>query len=318
MPTSVFLTVDTELAWRHHCAGLSLADIVTRSLDPAGVGIAYQLKRLAASGLRACFFVDPMPAMVFGLDPIRRVVDAILSAGQEVQLHIHPNWSGAAAGDRGARHARFELNDYAAAEQRDLIAGARDLLMAAGALTPIAFRAGSYAANDDTLAALAVLGIVYDSSHNGAESPWPSAIGLPARQIAPVERHGVIEVPVTQIQDRAGRLRPFQLCALSAGEIRAALDHAIDHEHGAVTIVSHSFELANRAGTRPNAVHVRRFEALCAMLVARGDDLHTMHFADRPALRLSGDDRPLTPNVLRTGWRQAEQLWSNLVQERAA
>lgn len=317
MATRVFLTIDTELMWRHHAAGLDVAAIAARSLEPAGVGIGWQLARLAAHGLKATFFVDPMPALVHGIAPIRAVVAAILAAGQEVQLHLHPNWAGASAADRAA-HGPFELTDASAAAQRDLIDQARGLLLEAGAPPPVAFRAGSYAANDDTLAALAALGIVYDSSHNGCEHPWPSAIGLPPRRIAPLVHRGVIEVPVTVIEDRAGRLRHFQICALSAGEMRAALDHAVREDHAAVTIVGHSFELSNRAGTRPNRVHVARFEALCRMLAARRDTLATAHFAERPALPLDRDDAPLGASLIRTGWRQAEQLWSNWIEERAA
>ncbi len=315
--TTVFLTIDTELMWRHHTAGCDLATQIERSLEPAGVGIAYQLDVLKKHDLKACFFVDPMPTMVFGLDAIRPVVEAILAAGQEVQLHLHPNWSGAKAGDGGAAAGRFELIDYSLDEQRALIAGARDLLKACGASDLIAFRAGSYAANDDTLTALAELGFAYDSSHNGAAAPWPSQIGLPPRQIAPVERNSVIEVPVTLIEDLPGNLRQFQLCALSQGEMRAALDHALAQTHPAVTVVSHGFELANRAGTRPNGVHVARFEGLCAMLADARDTLPTGWFRDRPAFA-SIDAVPLAPNMLRTRWRQAEQLWSNLVEERAA
>ena len=316
MATPVFLTIDTELMWRHHAAGLASDDIATRSIEPAGVGVAYQLNVLAQHGLKATFFVDPMPALVHGIDHVRAVVAAILAAGQEVQLHLHPNWTGASADDRTA-HGRFELIDYSVHEQRALIAGARDLLMAAGAPAPVAFRAGSYAANDDTLAALTALGFVYDSSHNGAHHPWPSAMSLDARRIAPIAHGGVIEVPVTLIDDGAGT-RHFQLCALSAAEMRDALDHAVTHAHAAVTIVSHGFELANRAGTRANGVHVRRFEALCRMLEARADVLPTTHFADRPVLRLGCADAPLPSKASRTRWRQAEQLWSNLVEERAA
>ena len=104
------------------------------------------------------------------------------------------------------------------------LAGARDLLVAAGAPAPVAFRAGAYAADDATLDALAALGLAYDSSHNGAE---PGRLTLPLRQIAPVAHRGLIEVPVTVIDEGGGRLRPLQLCAASAGEMRAALDHAI-------------------------------------------------------------------------------------------
>ncbi len=313
--THVFLTVDTEFAWRHHVAGLDADAIYARSIEPAGVGLSFQLALLKRHGLKACFFVDPMPALIFGLDPVRRMVSTILDAGQEAQLHLHPNWTGACLGDRGAACARFEMIDYDLDAQRDLILGAAELLVAAGAPNPVAFRAGAYSANDDTLAALAQLGFVYDSSHNGAASPWPSQIGLPARTIAPVWR-GVTEVPVTVIEDAPGNLRTFQLCALSAAEARDALEHAAINDHAAVTIVSHGFELANRAGLRANAVHVRRFERLCEMLDERRDQLPTAHFRDRPDLSLGRDDAPLGPNMLRTRWRQAEQLWSNMIEER--
>lgn len=313
--TPVFLTVDTEFAWRHHAAGLDVETIYGRSIEPAGVGLSHHLALLGAHGLKACFFVDPMPALVYGLKPVARMVEAILAAGQEVQLHLHANWAGARRGDRGAAYARFNLDEYGAAEQVDLLAGARDLLVAAGAPSPVAFRAGAYAANDDTLAALASLGFRYDSSHNGAA---PAGIGLPRDLIAPVGRAGLVEVPVTLIEEAPGRLRPFQLCALSTGESGQALVHAAREGHAAVTIVSHSFELANRLGTAANAVHVRRFEALCAMLAASRAALPTTHFADQPALALGQDDRPLPPAGLRTRWRQAQQLWSNLVAERAA
>jgi hypothetical protein len=313
--TPVFLTVDTEFAWRHHAAGLDCAAIYARSLEPAGVGLSYQLAELRRHDLKACFFVDPMPAVLFGLDPIRRMVETILAAGQEVQLHLHASWAGATLGDRGATFGHFALHRYGLAEQVELLVQARDLLVAAGAPAPIAFRAGSYAANDDTLAALASLGFVYDSSHNGAETPDMSRITLSPRQISPLER-GVIEVPITVIEDSPGRLRTFQLCALSAGESYDALEHAAVSGHAAVTIVSHGFELANRSGTRANAVHVRRFQALCGILAEMRDVLPTVHFGDRPDLPLDRADSPLGPDSLRKRWRQAEQLWSNWVAER--
>ncbi|MEH3041396.1 MAG: polysaccharide deacetylase family protein [Sphingomonas paucimobilis] len=318
MATPVFLTIDTELMWRHHAADLPESTVVARSMEPAGVGVTWQLERLRAHGLKACFFVDPLPARLYGRAAIAPTVEAILAAGQEVQLHLHPNWVGAAVGDRGQAHGAFELVDLSRQEQQDLLAEARDLLRACGAPDPVAFRAGSYSANDTTIDALATLGFAYDSSHNGAHHPWPSVIGLSPGLIAPVAHRGLTELPVTTIAMPGGGRRHFQICALSAAEMRAALDHAARHDHAAVTIVSHGFELANRQGTRANGVHVRRFEALCRTLAARADALPTLHFRDRPALRLGQDDRPLPASALRTRWRQVEQLWSNWVEERAA
>ena len=314
MATHVFLTVDTEFAWRHHAGSLDVEAIYDRSIEPAGVGISYQLALLARFGLKACFFVDPMPALAYGLDPVARIVETIVAAGQEVQLHCHPSWTAARAGDGGRNRARCDLNQYSLAEQIDLIAGAAELLVAAGAPRPLAFRAGSYAGNDDTLTALATLGFAYDSSHNGAH---PGGIGLSPRAIAPVER-AVIEVPVTVIEDAPGAARTFQVCALSISESYEALEHAAVGGHAAVTIVSHSFELANRAGTGANRVHVRRFEALCTILAEMRGVLPTCHFADRPPLALAQADQPLGPDRLRRRWRQAEQLWSNWVAEHAS
>lgn len=317
MTTPVFLTIDTELMWRHHAAGLPADQVVQRSLEPAGVGVTWQLERLRAYGLKACFFVDPLPVRLYGMAAIAPTVEAILAAGQEVQLHLHPNWAHAALDDRGQAHV-FELVDLSRQEQQDLLGEARDLLRAAGTPDPVAFRAGSYSANDVTLDALASLGFAYDSSHNGAHHPWPSMIALSPDVIAPVAHRGLIEVPVTTIATPGGGRRHFQICALSTAEMRAALLHAAAHNHAAVTIVSHGFELANRSGSRANRIHVRRFEALCRTLAARADRLPTTHFRDRPALRLGQEDRPLPPSALRTRWRQAEQLWSNWIEERAA
>lgn len=316
--TPVFLTVDTELMWRHHVARLPLAEQVARSIEPAGVGIGYQLRLLAEHRLKACFFVDPMPAAIHGVEVVRAIVAPILAAGQEVQLHLHPNWAGAAAGDGGAAHGAFELVDLSRDDQQALLARAIDWLVEAGCERPVAFRAGSYAANDATIDALAVLGIDYDSSHNGSAHPWPSGLSLPPEAIAPVAHRGLIECPVTLIEEAPGRLRHFQICALSVAEMRAALDHAAREGHAAVTIVSHGFELANRAGTAANAVHVRRFEALCTMLAERRDAMPTAWYRERVGLRLGQVDRPLPADRLRTARRRAEQLWSNLIAERAA
>ena len=110
MATRVLLTIDTELTWRHFARGAGWRDNLALSCDPAGVGLAYQLARLDRHGLKACFFVDPMPALVYGLDPVRRMVEPILAAGQEVQLHLHSFWHDLALGRRD--EARFELTDF--------------------------------------------------------------------------------------------------------------------------------------------------------------------------------------------------------------
>jgi hypothetical protein len=315
MATRVFLTIDTELTWRHFARGADWRDNWALSFNPAGVGVPWQLDLLKRHGLKACFFVDPMPALVYGIEPVRLMVEPILAAGQDVQLHLHPFWWDLA---HFRREERFELNSFDAEAQRGLIATARDLLIEAGAPPPTAFRAGSYAANVETLDALKALGIFYDSSHNGAEHPWPSALPLHPGVIDPAPAAGVTELPISQIRRRDGGLRPFQLCALSLGEMRAALRHAEAHEHPLVTIVSHSFELASRDGRRVNRLVRRRFERLCAFLDENRAAMPTVAIADLPPFPADARSEPLPARPMRTARRLAEQAWGNFRYERPA
>jgi hypothetical protein len=315
MATRVLITVDTELGWRPYRGGASWAENLALSFDPAGVGVPWQLRVLAEHRLSACFFVDPMPALVYGLEPVKRMVGPILEAGQEVQLHLHSCWASVAEGD--AEGSGFELNGFTPARQAELVRTARDLLMLAGAPRPVAFRAGSYAADEATLDAIREAGMGFDSSHNGSHHPWPSALPLDRRQIAPVALRGIVEVPVTQIEQRPGSLRHLQLCAVSAREIEDALLHAHANLHPAATIVSHSFELATRDGLRRNRTVCARYERLCRFLADRRDSLPTARFDSLGPLPLGRPAEPLGARPLRTAFRMAEQLWANSVYERA-
>lgn len=312
MATNVLLTIDTELRWSRDVAHGAWQDAFDQSYDPAGVGVPYQLVRLAEHKLKAVFFIDPMPALHFGIDPVKRMVAPILEAGQSIELHLHPQWARLVDGEPSSS---FELNDYSEDEQIELIRRASDLLMEAGAGPPVAFRAGSYAANDATLRAAGALGLRYDSSHNGSEHPWPSAIALPPRQIAPVAHQGVVEIPISLIKTTAG-YRHLQICAVSLGEMRAALDHAAAHRHPVVTIVSHSFELAARSSGRVNRTHRRRFDGLCAYLARHRDRLPTRTFVDLDLQGLDAPAEPLPSSRWRAIARKAEQIWSNFVEER--
>ncbi|NNC73773.1 MAG: polysaccharide deacetylase [Sphingomonadaceae bacterium] len=318
MATRVLLTIDTELTWRHHAPGKGWERNYALSVEPARVGLSYQLAKLRSCGLNACFFVDPMPAAIFGIAPVERMVKTILDAGQEVQLHLHPMWTDTDAGGNASDDTVFELIDHGFERQKALIEQARNWLVAAGAPDPIAFRSGSYAVDDDTMRALAQLGIRYDASHNGCEGPWPSALSLPLDQVAPVEHHGVIELPVSQMRTQSGGLRHMQICAVSLGEMAAGLDHAVANDHPLFMAVGHSFELASRDGKRANAIVKRRFDGLCEILAARSGEIPTSHLADLPELRLDMETEPAPASLIQTGRRMAEQLWSNLIAERAA
>ena len=149
MATRVLLTIDTELTWRHFARGAGWRDNLALSYEPAGVGVPYQLEQLAGTGSRPASSSIRCRLWSTASSRSGAMVAPILEAGQEVQLHLHRFWHDWRAG-RGD-DARFELTDFDADGQRALIETARDLLVAAGAPPPVAFRSGSYAANADTL-----------------------------------------------------------------------------------------------------------------------------------------------------------------------
>jgi hypothetical protein len=266
--TKVLITLDTFLGWACHARGASWQE----NLD--GLGLPRQLDTLRDHGLKACFFVDPMPALVYGLEPVRRMVEPILTAGQEVQLHLHPVWQSVAEGV--AEGARFELTCYDGEDQLDLIETARDLLVEAGAPAPIAFRSGGYAADVRTLAALLQAGLRFDSSHH----PEKGTLPLERDLAGPADLGGLIEIPVA-----------VQLGAASGDEI----DRALRGHHPLVALAGDGL-LSGR---------------LCAFLAARADALTTVHFAELESPPAAAAVRSLPSNAWCRIRRTAEQARPN-------
>lgn len=320
--TPVLITVDTELSPGLHGRGWSAAANRASSVDgrvgDVAYGTGWQMDVLEAAGLRGVFFVDPMPALVHGAAVLPPVVAPILARGHEVQLHLHTEWlEWAPASPVGGRRGRC-IADFAPEDQVLLIALARDLLEAAGAPRPVAFRAGNYGADLTTLAALDRLGFAWDSSANAAAPDDASRIANEVDGNGPVAFGSVVELPVTTILDRPDHLRPAQVCALSGREMGAALAHAAGGDAPAV-IVTHSFEMLSRDRRRPNHLIIDRFRRLCRA-VARDERLRAVGFGalSRAQVLTAAPRPPLAPSRPRTWARVAEQAVGALLFERGA
>lgn len=314
--TALLITVDTELSSSLHQRGVGLADNVDRSIwaqaqgKPYGIG--WQMDLLDRHGLKGVFFLDPMPALVHGADFLTPIVGAIVDRGHEVQMHIHSEWL-AWANDSpvGGRQGR-NIGDFSFSDQLVLLGLAKRFLEQAGAPAITAFRAGNFGANDDTLRALATLGVAWDSSVNPAYLGRECRISADPAQIGATRLLGVGALPVSGIADRPGGFRPAQICAMSAAEMRAGLRHAVREGHDAIVVVTHSFEMLSRDRQRPNRAVMARFEALCREAArlpgvqgAGFNDLPA-DLADRPARHLSR----AAPSQWRTGLRIAQQAWA--------
>ena len=320
--TDVLITIDTELSAALHQRGMSARHNVENSIlgiVPGGtVGIGWQMDQLEAHGLKGVFFVDPMPALVYGAAVIADIVGPILERQHEVQLHIHTEWlawaKSAPVGDRRGQN----IGDFDVADQTTLLTLARTLLEQAGVPCPIAFRAGNYGADDRTLTALAGLGIAWDSSFNASYLDAPCRIGLTADHHTPIWRHGVVEVPVSGIFASSGQIRPAQVCALSRWEMTDALRHAAQDRQLAFVIVSHSFEMLSRDRRRPNRAVMARFTAMCRE-IGLNPDLRSAGFTDLDPAIAAPTQPPATrlpANAVRTIGRVIEQAAATVRYER--
>jgi len=318
--TRVFITIDTE-----YSSGLytgpgptDRAENYARSIaciTPDGpAGITHKLALLAEHGQKAVFFVDPMPALVWGVAAIEDIVAPIIAAGQDVQLHCHTEWLALAGSGNPLPSGATgnNLADFRFEEQCAILDYAQRTLVAAGAPAPVAFRAGNYGANDDTLRALALLGIAYDTSHCPALPDGACRISLRPEDRDPLVHMGVIEVPVGTIGTLGGGQRHAQITALTLAEMLAAIRHAREAGRASFTLVSHSFELINRRKLAVNRIVRRRFTGLVRALAAmRGIETGTYTQTPPPLSCAPGPSQPLPASAMRTGMRLAEQFVSN-------
>lgn len=316
----VYITIDTE-----YSSGLytgpgpaDRAENYARSIaciTPDGpAGITHKLDLFARYGQKAVFFVDPMPALVWGVAAVEDIIGPIIAAGQDVQLHCHTEWLDLAGSGNPLPSKRTGKNiaDFPFEDQCRILEYARDTLIAAGAPAPVAFRAGNYGADDNTLRALAMLGFAYDASHCPALTDGACRISLGSEARDPIRHEGVIEVPAGTIGTIGGGQRHAQITAFTLAEMLAAVRHAQGSGQQSYTLVSHSFELINRRKLAVNRIVRRRFGGLIKALAAM-PGVATGTYADNPpAVPLDAQpSQPLPASAMRTGQRLAEQLVSN-------
>lgn len=266
--------------------------------------------------LHGIFFIEPLFAARFGVEHLAVIVDLVRQAGQEVQLHIHPEWT-----DEirplpfpGATHKRQHLSYYSQEEQEVLLTLGKKLLNEAGCQSVQAFRAGSFAANADTYKALANCGISIDSSLNRCHAVSAPDLRDTTLFDQPSEIDGVTQLPVTVFHDGLGRFRPAQVGACSFMEMREALESALQCNKEHFVAVSHSFEMLRPDSLEPDSIVVRRFEALCDYLDRQRSLYQTAGLDNRPLVSSSANvNASLKVSRLATGKRLVEQAIRRVV-----
>jgi hypothetical protein len=268
---------------------------------------------LGRNGLKGVFFVEPLFSARFGAEYLQHIVRMIEDAGHEVQLHLHPEWTDElkAPPIADAGRKRQHLCHYTREEQEALLRYALSLLQTHARTAISSFRAGSYAVNRDTYAALGAVGLTVDSSLNQVHAISGADVDERGSQGSTLHLHGIQVHPVSVFRDGLGRLRPAQVNACGMSEFRHALDDAHAAGRGHFVIVSHNFELLKPDRSEPDRIAVRRFEALCRHLASEPDRFQVSGFqagtsqADREVRMLSV---PAWSTALRLG-AQVARRW---------
>ena len=311
--TRVYLTVDVECAEermregrRQPPLGYDLRVWGRFANQRRELGLPMMLEELRRNGLEATFFVEPFGSSFFGAQGLAEVCGAIRTAGQDVQLHTHPiqqrmDWS-----SRGEQPPADQMAAYDVEGQEKLLSDGLALLRAAGAdpAALVAFRAGHFAANNDTWRAMAAAGLSLSSNLNlcylsrGCAIRWPT----PANALF-LASDGVWELPVSNFQEAGGGYRHLQVTAISFGEMRHFLETAWRLRIPEVTVVTHCFEFffldspAGRLG-HPNWINVHRWRQLCRFLRERQDQLEVEAVGTLARrLRETGGDPRAVPAV---------------------
>lgn len=312
----VFLTVDVEIwcdGWLNIDEKFSHAFLkyIYGSTPNGDYGLPYQLDVLNDHGLKGVFFIEPLFSTRFGVQPLAEIVGLVKEKAQEIQLHLHTEWVDEAREPLlPTVHAkRQHLRYFSKDEQTALIGTGARLLNQAGADNINAFRAGSFAFNRDTLGALAINGIPFDSSYNASHFGPDSGVMPGVTVVEPIECDGVYEYPMTVFKDGSRSLRHAQLTACSYQELEGLLWQALESGRTSFVILSHGSELLNQDKIRADEVVVKRFQKLCSFLNHNRDSFRVrgFHGLEPQPARMQPD--PLSSSLWKTGRRIIEQAY---------
>jgi peptidoglycan/xylan/chitin deacetylase (PgdA/CDA1 family) len=253
----VLITVDTECSLGGAWENPSLKPIDAERSVLGKIGSEYYgtprlMDILEENGLRGAFFVEVFAGLNASRAALTEAYSQIAKRGHDVQLHLHPIHYYYHLREEG-RLALEKLpkdKDMFAAHPpekqvemlRTGVAIFRDMI----GENPIAFRAGNFGADLNTLDALEKVGIRFDSSFNAGYAETDCKLDS-GGAINRSWQHGrVWEIPITNFQ--TGRwgwrgLKQLNINAVSLWEMKSVLDQAACIGLRTVNFIAHSFSL---------------------------------------------------------------------------
>ena len=314
--THVYLTVDVETsmggAWRDPGSGpLSIDKTIFCTVRDTSYGLPLIVEELNQYNFRATFFTEVFFSQCLGTDQAQIVIDYLLKHRQDVQLHTHPVFRNFALAMKENtpqalhryRALKDALNDRDLDSQYALLSEASDLFYGFVGARPVAYRAGGFRGDHNTLTALRRLGIQLDSSFNpSVDASFPHNRPLPnvAQRI-----EDVVEMPLTNA--RCGlhgfqSWKPMAVSSVSFAELRAVLTQAHAEKAAEVVLILHPFSMVkprdySYSSFRPDRMVISRFRRLLRYLAQHSSMFEVRTLGDAASAISEREFDRATPNL---------------------
>ena len=293
-PTQICITTDTEFSIAGHfkCPEqyFPVAEpAVYGEVDGREEALGFMLETFDRYDISSSFFIECANYYYFGDEPMQGITQRILSAGQDVQLHVHPIWLHF---NQDPDIGSFPRHDDCAGRSYDDLFRAfslcRDVFRRWTGKDPLALRTGSLSTDENVYRVMHDLGIKLSSN---------IGMGIVEHQ-QPLLRHnsgrhsihGVMELPILTYQDMsfAGRKhwKSLQITSCSWPEMRHILWQARKLGVENIVILTHPFEFIKRADfqyrklTR-NRINQNRLKKLCAFIRQHDQDFVATSFSEQ-------------------------------------
>ena len=288
-------------------------------IDGRSEALGFLIRTLTQYDLVATFFVETVHVAYFTAAPMGRYVEALTSASQDVQLHLHPTWCNFLQSDAPLRE---DVNDNCHELDVDVLTrlireGADQIAQWTGR-RPTGIRTGNFSVDRKMFGAIRHADLRYSSNICNA-MPFTND---PLLRVSGGVREfdGVVEFPVTCFADHGpvgrGRLRPLQVTACSFHEIKSTLEQLHAKNGEVAIIVTHPFEYLKKddyrySNLRPNRLVQRRFEKLCAYLAENDDRYDTVALAGAAEQCARNHEEPVLAGNSRAAILRAAQNFIN-------
>jgi len=287
---NVFITVDTEHSIGGAFQNPKLKPVgngkrVFGKIGDTSYGIPLIMDIADSCRLPITFFVEVLNKYYFGEHESSEVYEYILKRNHDVQLHLHPNYLNFTRPHPGELYFSDNMFIYDLKDQIDLIHQGKELLIKYGVKSPIAFRAGNFAADNNTLTALKKNGFLIDSSYNNCFLGNLCRINIKINDASRIEE--IWEFPVTNFREfpylGQKKTHPLDINGVSFYEIKSVLEKAPGCGPKNITILLHSFSFikaydAQYNKMKPRFRAIRRFEKLCRFLAENSQTFKVVTF----------------------------------------